>query len=338
MRQEYINFSHMGLVTVAGQQRSGKTNTLRCLASQAVLNGWQVYILDGHMNSNHKDGFANSMRPLHDEFVYIASSIEEIELLLERLGYLSDYQVSVKDSIEVPRTLVILDELIPIIDQVVDKDSLVKLFRNFSTQWRKTNCKLVITSQAWESGIVGSATARSAASHRIIHRIDEREAKFVLPLSNWRKKALSMESGVAIVYNEGSCCKVKVPWVGHDSIVWMAEYLGSKFAPIDFQLLDPHFSKYSRNDIENSVNTSVETCVVRFTPDNGFYASEKPISNFESDVESGHILMIQEHLKEGWKNKRELLVYLFDVKPGNSLKYKYYSRIYNEAKEGLTYE
>jgi hypothetical protein len=178
-----------------GTTGSGKTNTIRIIAAQALVRGVSVYLIDYKLGKS----FRHDIAPLCQAVAY--NDAQAIPLL-EQLLRLIDARNSEIESLEQP-ILIIFDEVYKASDEAQ------KLLASLATTCRSANTRLVVGSQRWGKEVLGQVKANFDV--RIVHKVTSKtEAGLCTDMAGSGAEMLVGQGDALIVTDKGSLHRVQI--------------------------------------------------------------------------------------------------------------------------------
>lgn len=206
---------------IAGKQGSGKTNTLRFLLVQGLLQGVETWILDPH--KNHKEGLVRSLGEV-SQFVHVVNPFD-VQMFFDGLNQRINRRLQGEE--ESHPCLLVIEELASLSHSSAMPDVL-QVLQRFTEETRKVQMFGLFSSQKWNSRrFQQSAEIRQCLNSSYIHKTKMSQADLLLEdRENARRVQRLQRPGQAVFVSDyGDPQVVDIPLVTEYDLQALVERL-----------------------------------------------------------------------------------------------------------------
>jgi hypothetical protein len=196
---------------VAGISGSGKTTTLRFLASQSAMHGARFLVLDPHADAG-QESLAATLMPLSGAFLAQPATTDKQILDVVKLAQ-NRLQGRIKGT-ESDRTPIIVacDEFTSLMRSERLTDPLGGLLESISQEGRKVGVFALLSGQIWSADRSGGSKLRDSLASAYVHRIKRRQAGMLLGMGDRLPDTSDLPAGQAVLLRtSGELARVAVP-------------------------------------------------------------------------------------------------------------------------------
>ncbi|NWJ45290.1 MAG: DUF87 domain-containing protein [Chloroflexi bacterium] len=261
---------------VAGVSGSGKTTTVRFLASQSALQGAKFLIIDPHGDSG-EESLASTLEPLNSSFFYgckPAIAPDEIEAVLDIIS--RELQSRLHNRENRNPLILAIDEFTSLYRTSMG-ELVAKLLQDISQQGRKVNIFALVVGQIWKGSTSGGTELRDSFASSFVHRMKANQARLLLPTEEARA-VQSFQAGEAFLYRTNGVIElVKIPLTTSQDVIKVASiaaFQASNRLTSDFQtaeilppINDNWKSNISQLEVINNQASSPLQSVKAISPD-----------------------------------------------------------------------
>lgn len=249
-------------VLILGTSSSGKTTTAIEKTVSAVLSGALLVICDPH--AHKEDSLTRRLYPLKD-FLWPGTvfGVKHMDIYRNVQIVLDELNRRVGGGSTKVKLVLVIDEFNRLMrDETIAKD-LTKILHTIGQEGRGYNIYAVVLCQQ----ITGNVLLRKSVNSYIVHRVDESEAKLVIP-SRYAKYAPELPTGLAIVKDaDGLTEYLQQTIVTSELISNLVEAYGEKVRAFKARLRAPQTPREPRptRDLRKTVDRSTVKLVGRST-------------------------------------------------------------------------
>lgn len=193
----YAELDTLSALAIAGQPRSGKSNTAALIVLQLLLMKAHVTVCDEH--AARYDSLTQYVAPLLP-FVYHARTIETIVQAIEAWYAEGKARLAQTNVAHFERRVLIIDEFTALI--LMDKlpEPALKMLLAGAAQFAKVQCNLVYIAHQFAGKLLGQygVYLRRITTHRLVGRTDVTDAAFLLPDRKVANQAHQLATGRVI--------------------------------------------------------------------------------------------------------------------------------------------
>jgi hypothetical protein len=205
---------------VAGLSGTGKTTTELFLLLQSVLQGARLLIVDPH--AHKQDNLARRLAPLSHAFL-ARPAVEEREIAgyIQRLRKELDRRIR---GAKGPLIIFCIDEFTKLMKTTLAKE-LGELIEDIAQEGRGVGIFAMLAGQVWKSTRCGGTELRYSLASCIVHRIQEEQAKLLIP-QPYARKCPQLGKGQVWFYDtDGDIEQLSIPLTTADDVRAVATML-----------------------------------------------------------------------------------------------------------------
>ena len=244
--------SELKSIRILGLPGQGKSSTASWLLAQMIEQGARITIIDRHARDG--ESLAAMLSPF--EAAFLQQPAYTPEAALDTLQFAEDTLQARMDRTQSSNTpfILVIDEMTDILKKLQQKSpwgdvarSIADVVEGFNAMGRKYNCFALCIGQLTNASRTGGTEIRELFSTRLIHGMQESQAKLVLP-KEIARVVPSLEQGEIIADCEGKeePFQVKVPQLSKAYIKQIAASIQRD--PLDeleeMEDVDPDDSRY----------------------------------------------------------------------------------------------
>jgi hypothetical protein len=245
-----------------GQSGSGKTNTLRSLIAQSVIQGVHFWIVDYHWP--HEESLLASLGHVKDSlYVSYADKPIDVRPLLEQVDATIDRRKRNEEP-STPIRVLCIDELLQIVKNCNYAETVIE---RIGTEGRKFGVYGLFSAQSWKAKNIDT-TARDNLTSIFAHYMKPNQAKVLLQDSDRERQVKKLRQGQMLFCPRNGMDEViDVPFCSQEDIKLVANMVG--YAVTNFGNASGNVTKYSTpvtgtgNALETPKVTDEDSPVVR---------------------------------------------------------------------------
>ena len=206
-----------------GQSGSGKTNSIRSMIAQSILNNIAFWVIDYHYP--HPKSLLASLGPLRDSaYVKYCGNSFDTPKILQEVEETIERRKRNEEPSEPIRVLVI-DELFGVIDAC---PHVLKVIEKIGTQGRKFNIFGMFAAHSWASDRIKSTSVRDNLTSIFAHKMKKQQARTLLQDTDQANIVKHLENGQCLFCPvEGMEEVLTVPWCSQEDIRLVANMVNA---------------------------------------------------------------------------------------------------------------
>lgn len=204
-----------------GQSGSGKTNTLRALIAQSILQGVHFWIVDYHWP--HEESLLATLGNLKDSLqVTYADKLIDVRPLLEAVDATIDRRKQ-GEELSTPIRVLCIDELLQIVKNCPYAETVIE---RIGTEGRKFGVYGLFSAQSWKSNKIDT-TARDNLTSIFAHYMKPNQARVLLQDSDRERQVKHLRPGQMLFCPLNGLDEViDVPFCSSEDIRLVANMVG----------------------------------------------------------------------------------------------------------------
>ena len=205
---------------IAGLSGTGKTTTELFLLLQSVLQGARLLVVDPH--AHKQDNLARRLAPLSQSFL-TRPAVEEREIAgcIQRLRKELDRRIR---GAKGPLIILCVDEFTKLMKTALAKE-LGELIEAIAQEGRGVGIFAMLAGQVWKSTRCGGTELRYSLASCIVHRIQEEQAKLLIPQPYARKCPQLAKGQVWFYDTDGDIEQLSIPLTTAEDVQVVAAIL-----------------------------------------------------------------------------------------------------------------